>query len=364
MSRIWQLTALGLILASFVTAMLFRGAVTPSISASPSSTSTPHLVFVESQRDGVGSVDGLGFVQSVTLSPDGQHVYAASSGDDAIAVFSRNSTTGALTFVENQRDGVGGVDGLDGANSVAVSADGNHLYAASWDDEAVAVFSRNTATGALTFVEVHKDGVGGVDGLNGALAVTISPDGKHLYAAGNDDNAVAVFSRNPTTGALAFLEFQKDGVGGVDGLSGAYSMAVTPDGKHLYVGGIGDDAVAVFSRNSTTGALTFLEVQRDGVAGDDPFHGILSMTISPGGEHLYVGAEFDNSVAVFSRDSTTGALTFVEDQRDGEGGVDGLFGPRLVTVSPDGKHLYAASWGDDAIAVFNRNSTTGGPDLC
>jgi len=29
----------------------------------------------------------------------------------------------------------------------------------------VAVFSRNSTTGVLTFVEVHKDGAGGVDGL-------------------------------------------------------------------------------------------------------------------------------------------------------------------------------------------------------
>ena len=43
------------------------------------------------------------------------------------------------------------------------------------------------------------DGVGGVDGLWGAHSVTVSPDGSHLYAAGQLDNAVAVFSRNSTT---------------------------------------------------------------------------------------------------------------------------------------------------------------------
>ena len=58
----------------------------------------------------------------------------------------------------------------------------------------MAVFSRNSTTGALTFVEVQKDGVGGVDGLNGARSVTVSPDGSHLYAAGLLDHAVAVFS--------------------------------------------------------------------------------------------------------------------------------------------------------------------------
>ena len=38
--------------------------------------------------------------------------YVTGNGDDAVAVFSRASSTGALTFVEVQKDGVNGVDGL------------------------------------------------------------------------------------------------------------------------------------------------------------------------------------------------------------------------------------------------------------
>ena len=89
-----------------------------------------------------------------------------------------------LTFVEVHKDGVGRVDGLDGADSVTVSPDGSHLYAAGFDDDALAVFSRNSTTGALTFVEVQVDGVAGVDGLDAATSVTVSPGGSHLYAAG------------------------------------------------------------------------------------------------------------------------------------------------------------------------------------
>ena len=131
-----------------------------------------------------------------------------------------------LIFVEVQRDNAGSADGLQGAISVSVSPDGKHLYAAAWNESAVAVFSRDPTTGALTFVEVHKDGVGGVDGLANAYSVTVSPDGNHVYAAGEADSAVAVFSRNSTTGALTFTTTSKDGVGGVDGLAGARSVTV------------------------------------------------------------------------------------------------------------------------------------------
>ena len=72
--------------------------------------------------------------------------------------------------------------------------------------DAVAVFSRDAASGELTFVQVLKDGVGGVDGLDWASSVTLSPDGHHVYVAGSLDNAVVVFSRNVVSGKLTFVE--------------------------------------------------------------------------------------------------------------------------------------------------------------
>jgi DNA-binding beta-propeller fold protein YncE len=104
------------------------------------------------------------------------------------------------------------------------------------------------ATPVLTFVEFQQDGVGIIDGLDGAISVTVSPDGKNIYAAGFNDNAVAVFSRNSTTGALTFVEIQKDGVGTVDGLFSAVSVTVSPDGNNVYAAGLNDAAVAVFNR--------------------------------------------------------------------------------------------------------------------
>ncbi len=166
-----------------------------------------------------------------------------------MAVFSRDGASGALTYVEMQQDGVGGVDGLLGAYSVAVSPDGDHVYTAAAFDHAVAVFSRDEATGALTYVEVERDGVGGADGLRGAGCVAVSPDGDHVYAAAGVDDAVAAFSRDEATGELTYVEMEQDGVGGADGLDGATSVALSPDGDYVYVAGYWDHAVAVFARH-------------------------------------------------------------------------------------------------------------------
>ncbi len=364
---------------------------------------TGALSFVGLQRDGVSGTDGLDGGRSVAVSPDGRHAYAMGANENALAVFTRNATTGALSFVEVHRDGVNGVDGLAGSeSSVTVSPDGGHVYVAGRDSDAIAVFARNQVTGRLTFMEAVRatgitldgvvsvavspdgkhvytaarfggrlgvfarnavsghltfvqalfNGAAGTAGLNGVFAVTVSPDGAHVYTAAFLDDAVAAFARNSTTGALTFVEVEKEGLGGAAGLDGASSVLVSPDAKHVYVGAGGGDTVAVFSRNVTTGALTFVEFEADGVGGVDGLNGIGGLVASPYGGRIYAAGQVDDAVAVFDRNPATGALTFVQVRKDGLDGVDGLNGARSVSVSPDGRYLYAAGIDDDALATF------------
>ena len=64
-------------------------------------------------------------------------------------------------------------------------------YVAGRDDNAVAVFSRDSGTGALTFVEAQIDGADGVDGIGGAIFTAVSPDGKHSFNVGNPGSIVS-----------------------------------------------------------------------------------------------------------------------------------------------------------------------------
>jgi fibronectin-binding autotransporter adhesin len=150
----------------------------PTVSAS--SMSAGALAYDGMARDGVGSVDGLDGAYSVVISPDGRSAYAVGQNDDALTVFSRDTNTGALTRTAVFRDGVGGVNGFDGVRSVTVSADGKSVYALSEFDDTLTVFNRDTTTGALTYSAAFRDGIGGVDGLDSARQVTVSSDGKSV----------------------------------------------------------------------------------------------------------------------------------------------------------------------------------------
>ena len=100
----------------------------------------------------------------------------------------------------------------------------------------------STASRTLSFVEAHMD-----NGLNSVYSVAVSPDDQHVYAAGYRGNAVTVFSRDGSNGELTLVQVLKDTDPGVDGLDVADGLAVSPDGGFIYVAGYGDDALTVLS---------------------------------------------------------------------------------------------------------------------
>jgi 6-phosphogluconolactonase (cycloisomerase 2 family) len=320
--------------------------------------------FIEAQKNVLsGGVDILNQANGVAVSPDGAHVYVTAGGTtSALGVFRRDAT-GKLTFVEAHRDGVGGVDGLGLASSVAVSPDAKHVYATGRSDSAVATFSRDSATGQLTFVERLTSATF----LGGAQSVAVSPDDKHVYVAGIVSDSVSAYSRDATTGKLTFIEQKKDGLGGVDGLDSARSVTVSPDGKHVYAVGAGlDDAVVTFARNATTGQLTFVEALEDGVGGITNMNVPSGVVVSKDEKNVYVTSELDNAVVIYSRNVTTGQLTLLEAEKNGvndpgdAGGlVDGLLGASALGITPSGGHLYATGASSNALAVFERSSVDG-----
>lgn len=276
----------------------------------PASPTYGTLDFVTVYKDSSlgGTVANLLGASSITLSADGGHLYVAATTDDAVAIFARDTvpasaTYGELTTVAGPVDSIGGVDGLDGAQWVRVTPDGAHVYVASGVDKAIAVFARNASTGALTWVEAVKDGVDGANGLDGASSVDVSIDGTSVYATGPNEDAVAVFSRDDATGALTFVEMEVDGTNGVDGLDGATGVVSSFDGRYVYVNGYLDDSVAVFARDTTTGELSYMERQRNNFGTVTGLARPVEIAVSGDDQHLYVAGNNEDAIVVFMRDA-------------------------------------------------------------
>lgn len=335
--------------------------------------------------------------RAIALSPNGMNVYVASSRSDAIAIFRRNSSTGALTqprgaegcIAVKGASGCATAVGLDGPNSVAVSPDGLSVYATSRASNTVSVFRRNRSTGALTQLPA---GAGCISGLpvpncaNGRAllapdVVVVSPDGKNVYVGSFAGNAVASFERSRSTGALT----QPDGAAGciAEATSGCAlgialgapeGMAISNDGASLYVGSALSNAVAVLSRDPASGVLA--QASHGGCIVDSPLAGCATgvqleganaVAVSPRRGDVYVTSLFSNSVTSFGRlprsgllrqlSGTSGCLVWLRSVGCSFGRA--LSSPEGLAVSPDGRNVYAAAFADGAIAVLDRNAKSG-----
>ena len=361
-----------------------------------------------------GQAPGLGDPRGVAVSPDGAYVYAVSFAASALAVLKRNPTTGALTGDGCLRntgnalcDAVAGAThgqapGLGGSFGVAVSPDGEYVYATGFNSNTIAVLRRDAGTGALTSDGCLRssgntgcDAVAGATqgqapGLEGAYGVAVSPDGDYVYVAGFNSNTVAVLKRNADTGALTSDGcLRNSGNAGCDavagttkgqapGLAGAQGIAVSPDGNYVYVTGRGSNAIAVLKRDPGTGALTSDGCLRNTAsAGCDAVEGATSgqasglispqdVAVSPDGRYVYVTGSNSNTVAVLKRNVDTGALTSDGCLRNSgntgcdavsgatQGQAPGLAAPAGIAVSPDNHYVYAAGGMSNAVAVLER----------
>jgi DNA-binding beta-propeller fold protein YncE len=345
----------------------------------------------------------LDAADSVAVTADGKSVYVASISSSAVAVFGRDTTTGVLTqlagtagcvseFGPGENCAVG--KALNGAFSVAVSPDGESVYVASSNSDAVAVFRRDTTTGELTQLPgtagcVSETGSDGActDGkaLRTPHSVAVSADGTNVYVT--SVGGVAAFQRNAATGELTQLAGMagcvRNGAAGAcragKALDQPVSVAVSADGKSVYVASIGSDAVALLRRNTTSGALfqpkdTTGCVSETGSAGACADGKALAdasgVAVSADGKNVYV-ASYSGGVAVFRRNTTSGALAQLVGPTGIAGCVSGtgsggqcsvgkaLGGARRLTFSPAGANVYVASIGSDAVAVFRRDPTSG-----
>jgi 6-phosphogluconolactonase (cycloisomerase 2 family) len=285
---------------------------------------------------GTPTLDGP---RAVAITPNGQFVYVGGVNSSSIHAYQLNAGSGQLQHVQT-------VSGYAGLYQLTVSSDGKNLYAVSASTNQVSVFGIGSTNGLLTLVDTETQGVGGVTGMNFAHGVDVSPDGAFVYVSGD---GIATFARNGTSGALSY-------VGATTALANAFSVKVSPDGAYLYATETAGN-LRVFVRNAN-GTLTLLQALADGQNGGNDLLFARSVTTSPNGSHIYVAASTDNSVSVFSRQAN-GTLAFVQSVRDGLDGHDGLQSAHDVKVSPDGKRVYVAGELDAAMTVLQRDLTTG-----
>jgi 6-phosphogluconolactonase (cycloisomerase 2 family) len=263
---------------------------------------------------------------------------------------------GRLSFQQALFNGSGGIRGIAHPWAVAASPDGDNVYVSGGVGNTLVTFRRDER-GQLHFVNRKTNGHGGVRGIADAEGLAVSPDGRDLYVAGHRGDDVAAFERGGK-GKPKFVDAKVDGHGGVRGLDSATGVAVSPDGDNVYVTGSSPGSIATFKRHRRSGRLTFVNAKVNGRGGVSGLGGASGVYASPDGKSVYAASSTDDAVVTFARSRKTGRLRFLDAIRDGEGGA--MLGQASdVQVSPDDRSVYVSAAESNALDTFKRSRRTG-----
>ena len=159
-------------------------------------------------------------------------------------------------------------------------------------------------------------------GLPGApMGIAQSPDGQQLYvtmnaSGGGSYHGLKIFDRDPQTGVATPRGgpascFAAVGAGvpctlvaGALNFSNAYEVAVGPDGRNVYLVTFGGSLVNL-ARDTTTGALTYVNCLGNGPACTDLVAnaGAMSVAVRPDSQNVYVKTSI--GLAVLDRNGGT-----------------------------------------------------------
>lgn len=236
---------------------------------------------------------------------------------------------------------------------LTMSADGKHLYAV-WEKAAqVAAYAIDGQTGALTLL--NKVGCGGV----GPCYISLDQTGHFALVANYDSGSVAVLAIKPDGSLGDQTGFDQHAGKSVDPARQegphAHCVITDPTDKFVLCTDLGVDKIYVYKFDSATGKITpnapaFGTVK----PGSGPRH----VKFHPSGKVLYCVNEMGGTITAFNWDAESGAMTefqnistlpadFKEFNKDAE-----------IMFDPSGSFLYASARGHDAIAVFAINTKT------
>jgi DNA-binding beta-propeller fold protein YncE len=211
-------------------------------------------------------------VRDVAVDRGGRNLYATSLTANAVAVFDRlrggvprqlPGTAGCIS--EGGTAGCTPARTLLGAVGLAESPSGlDNLYAAASFKAAVAILARDPANGALTQPPGPTGCIRDSGSLGCAVArrmtspevIELSEDGRNAYLTTGEDDSLVVLRRNRTTGELSQLPGKAGCLrsspasecASSGGLRGAQSVALSRDGRSVYVVWRDSNALAVYRR--------------------------------------------------------------------------------------------------------------------
>ena len=274
-----------------------------------------------------------------------------------------------------------------GLSSIAI-ASRLRLYVAVAGEERIAVYRQVGDEGRIAFEsDIEVDG--------GPRALTVSGDGRFLFASLSESGKIASFGIHGQKGSLRFLSetvagshasflhldqserflissyyFEghviihavADGVLGetalqtIETADRPHSVEIDKSNRFVFVPHTAANGIFQFEFDSSEGTIASNEVavlNREGVAGPRHFR------LAANGLFGYGSDEQGNSVTVYRLDSENGRLETLQTLSTLPNDFEGKNSTSDVGIHPSGRFVYVANRGHDSLAAFLVDSESG-----
>jgi 6-phosphogluconolactonase len=291
----------------------------------------------------------------LAIHPNGNFLYAVNEINNygspkggSVTAFSIDETTGELKKINVMQSGG------PGPCHVSIDRSGNFVLVANYVGGSVEVIpiDKDGSLGAPTSFIQQKGSSTNAKRQGGPHAHYISVDlgNKYAFVPNLGADKLFVYKFDATTGTLSpnSPEFMKSPAG-----AGPRHFAFHPGGKFAYLLNELKGSIIAYSYEESTGTLE--EKQLISTLPKSYRGGNLTAEIQvhPSGKFVYSSNRGNNTIAMFSVDETTGLLTSI--------GHQSTMGrtPRNFSLDPLGEYLIAANQFSDDLAVFTVDQSTG-----
>jgi 6-phosphogluconolactonase len=187
------------------------------------------------------------------------------------------------------------------------------------------------------------------DTVNPPVHLAVPASGAFTFPAGflQGSAYLVVVGTQPASPTQNCVVTSGTGVVGTANISDI-SIVCSGVGRFAYAANAGDNTISVYSIDSTTGALT--AVGTPVPTGSSPY----AILGSPDGQHVYVVNQTTNNISAYGVNGTTGGLT----QIAGSPYVAGTH-PQALAFDPTGSYLYVANSGTNNLSAYSVNASTG-----
>jgi DNA-binding beta-propeller fold protein YncE len=313
--------------------------------------------------------DGLRAAVAVAIAPESHWAYVLGRVSSSIVAVRSDGADGpphsATCLADNGHGRCADAVALGGPRGLAVALDEAHIYVAAGGADAVVSLAVDPGSGALTQLGcVSDNGTDGIcadgEALRGATAVTVSPDGRHVYVGARGSSAIGIFARQGDgslrqTGCVVD-QAPPGSCASAFGLRGINDLSVSSDGARVYATAGSSSAVTAFARDSSTGGLHQVACLAasggPGCTGTYAAGQPTALAVMPSGSLIVAGEE---GVAEIAVNPATGALSqrscIAAFQAENCAASDLVYSLSDVAVAPDGRIHVASSEGNAVLTL-------------